>query len=325
MRYLTCDIQIQTADKTGYYRFTKANRVRIESGIKRLVSTASITLPNVKTFLGNPSELDRLMVVGSKVIIKLGYNGNNVEEFSGYISEKLPNVPFEIRCEDEMWKLRQTTITKAWSSITLKDLLKYLVPDIELNASVWDITLTDFRIDRANVVQVLEKLKESYGLVIYYRNGKVYASLPYANTANDNNVYYHFQTNVIKSNLVFRSGDNYRLKVRAISMQPDNTKFEVAVGDQDGDTTTLHFYNLNRDELLKQAEQRLMVMKSTGYKGTILTFGVPVARPGDIAFFTDANYPEREGANYIDDVVTEWGVGGFRRTITPGIKVKVNE
>lgn len=325
MRYLTCDIRIQTADKTGYYRFTKANRVRIETGIKRLITTATIVLPNVKTFIGNPSELDRLLLVGSEVTISLGYNGNNVEEFRGYISEKLPNVPFEIRCEDEMWKLRQTTITKAWSSITLKALLKYLVPDIILNESVWDITLTDFRIDRANVVQVLEKLKESYGLVIYYRNGKVYASLPYANTASDTTINYHFQRNVIKSNLVFRSGDNYRLKVRAISMQPDNSKFEVAVGDLDGDTTTLHFYNLNRDELLKQANQRLKVLKTVGYKGSILTFGIPYAKPGDIANFIDTNYPEREGANYIDDVVTEWGVGGFRRNITPGIKVKINE
>lgn len=325
MMYLSCDIRIENASKTGYYRFTKANRVRIETGINRLVSTASITLPNIKTFIGNPSELDRLLAVGSKVIIKLGYNDNNLEEFSGYISEKLPNVPFEIRCEDEMWLLRQTTITKAWSSITLKALLQYLVPNIELNPSVWDITLTDFRIDRANVVQVLDKLKESYGLVIYYRNGMVYASLPYANNSGNTTVVYHFQKNVIKSNLVFRAGDNYRLKVRAISMQPDNTKFEVAVGDQDGDTTTLHFYNLNRADLLKQAEQRLKVLKTVGYRGSILAFGKPMAKPGYIAQFVDANYPERQGHNFIDDVITEWGVNGFRRTITPGIKVKVNE
>lgn len=314
MYRLTCDIVI------GKYRFRKAHKVRIEKGIKRLVSGASIVLPNVKTFLGNPAELDRLINVGDTVSIKLGYDGNNREEFTGYVAEKNPNVPFEFRCEDEMWKLRQRDITKTWESITLKSLLKFLVPDIILHPSVWDITLEDFRIDRANVVQVLDKLKQSYGLAIFYRGGKVHATLPYYPLATNNKVKYHFQKNVIKSSLQFRTGENYKLKVRAISLFPDNKKFEVNIGDATGDETTLHFYKLDRDQLIKQAEQRLKILKTTGYRGTFLTFGIPAVDPGDIAVFKDNHYPERVGENFVDDVVIDWGVGGFRQIVTPGLK-----
>lgn len=316
MYALTCDIII------GNYRFKQVNKVHIERGIKRLVSTAVITLPNVKTFIGNPHELDKVITVGDPVTIKLGYDGNNNEEFTGYVSDKLPNVPFEIKCEDGMWPLRQKSITNAWNAISLKSLLKYLVPDMVMHASVWDITLENFRIDHANVVQVFEKLCEAYGLIIWWMDGRVHCSLPYYPLPSNKQVIYHFQKNVVKSNLLFRSGENYRLKVRAISMFPDNKKFEVSIGDTDGDETTLHFFRLQKDQLLAQANQKLKVLKNQGYRGNFTAFGLPFVQSADVAIFQDDFYPERSGANYIDDIVTDWGMQGFRRIITPGLKAQ---
>ena len=47
--------------------------------------------------------------------------------------------------------------------------------------------------------------------------------------------------NVINSGLTFRTKDQVRLSVRAVSVLPDNSRIEVEVGDPDGDRRTYIF------------------------------------------------------------------------------------
>lgn len=280
-----------------------------------LTSTAVIKLANVKTFVGDPTALDRAISVGDEVVIELGYDGANKVEFVGYVSEKRPNVPFEIHCEDEMWKLKQKKVSGNYPSIKLSSLIESLVPGANL-AQIMDINLTDFRINNATVSQVLSQIKTTYGLDVYFRGKTLYCGLAYLEGGKI--IKYHLQDNTIKNSLVFQQPGDFKIRVRAISLQSDNSYLETEVGDGDGNFTTLHFSNLSMDALQKAATEKVKELKIKGYKGSVTAWGRPFAQHGDTAQFLDRFYPQRQQSNFIDQVTVEWGQKGFRRIIVPG-------
>jgi len=295
--------------------FRQANEVIIRSGRDMLTSTAIIKLSNVKTFIGSPNELDRAFSVGDEVSIELGYDGANNLEFVGYVAEKRPNVPYEIHCEDSMWKLKQKRISGNYPSIKLSSLIKALVPESNVD-NILDVTLTNFRINNATVSQVLNQIKTTYGLDIYFRGKTLYCGLAYMEGGKT--IKYHLQDNTIKNSLVFQQPGDFKIRVRAISLNSDNTSIETELGDADGNFTTLHFSNLSLDALKTAAGEKVKELKIRGYKGSVVAWGRPFAQHGDVAKFIDRFYPERQQSNFIDQVTVEWGAKGFRRTIVPG-------
>lgn len=300
----------------GKYQFTdRVNSVSIEQSWKELAQTATIRLPNIKRLL------EKEIVVGDPVLIQLGYNDNLVEEFRGFVSGINPGSPVEFECMDEMWNLKQqSNITKAWKSTTVKEVLKYLVPGATLD--VPDITLSPFRIDKINTFEALKKLKESYNLVIYFRDGKLFCGLAYQEDAGE--VKYRLSgktANCLIGELKFKKSTDVKIKVNAISLLPNNTSISVDAGDTDGELRTLHFYNLTKDELKKQAEEKINLLKFDGYRGSLIGFGLPFAKFGMTAHLFDDNYPEREGIYFIDSVKTTYSVqAGYRRVVTLGRK-----
>lgn len=314
---LTCEITI------GDYVFTEAHQVTIRTGRNILIGTANIKLPNVGSFIGDPTILDTSIKVNDPVEIKLGYDGENRTEFVGFVKEKRPNVPFEIICEDAMASLR-TTFSKNYESVALSSLIKELVPDAYLHG-VPEITLTDFRINHATRLQVLNEIKTTYpGVDVYFRNGRLYAGLPYQEPG-FSKVVYHLQDNTIKNDLVFKDPGDLKIRVRAISYRSDNTWVEIPAGDPEGDVVTLHFGAMSESELLKQANEKVKQLKIKGFKGRVTTWGLPYAQHGDIAVWEDDFYPNRQQANFIDEVTVEWGAAtGFRRHLIPGLKAQNN-
>ncbi len=311
---LTCEITI------GDYLFTEANSVTIRSGRNLLVGTARIILANIDTAISNPTVLDNAINVDDPVTIKLGYDGDNKLEFTGFVKEKRPNAPFEILCEDAMRDMR-TPFSKNYAAVKLIDLIKELVPDAHIYA-LPEITLTDFRVNKATKLQVLNEVKNTYpGIDIYYRNGVMYAGYPYLEKGG-NHIYYHLQDTIQKHDMVFTKEGDLKIRVEAISMMADGSKVELVVGDAGGDSTTLHYTNLPEAELKKQAEIHLKQLKIRGYKGTVTTWGIPFAKHGDIAEWEDRFYPTRRQANFIDEVTVEWGLNGFKRILKPGLKAR---
>ena len=315
---LTCEINI------GNYQFREAHQVSIKTGRNLLTSTATIKLAHLGLYLGKANPLNEMIKADDPVEIKLGYDGVNVTEFVGYVSEKRPNMPFEILCEDEMRMLRRKVITQSYSSITLKDLLKSLVPDAFFYG-LPDVTLTDYQLNRANVMEILNEFKTTYpGIDVYFRNGRLYVGLPLGEPGS-NNVVYHLQKNTIKNNMVSQLPGDIRMKVYARSHDKDSSTIidQVVIGDSDGDSTTLDFGNISHDELVKQATEKLKQLKQKSYKGSIVAWGLPFAKHGDVAQWVDDVYPLRQQSNYIDEVNIEWGAEtGYRRTIIPGLKAE---
>lgn len=313
MHAMTCYITI------GNRTFQRCNSIRVKSSRKTLSDTAIVKLANVKTLLDDPN---KQINVGDSIEISTGYNGNNTLEFTGYVAEIMPTSPLELRCEDEMWQLKQSEeISKSWKSVKLADVIKYLVSDSNA-IQCPDITLSPFRLNRVTKYKAIEIIKEEYGLDIYFRDKKLYAGLAYGEAGKT--VKCHFQKNVpgskLQTGLIYKRKSDIKIKVNAISLTPDNKKIEVNVGDATGELHTLHFYNLTETELKQQAADMIDKLKYDGYRGNLKAFGLPASKHGDVAVLQDENHPERAGSLFIDSVEIEYSPNGYKRTIELGKK-----
>lgn len=294
----------------GRYVFNTLNYVEISKSWKTIADTAIVRLPGLK------QKLEKVIKSGDPVKIELGYNKNYITEFEGFVAEVMPRVPFELRCEDESYRLKREQIAaKAWKSVKLLDVLKYIAGDI-ISKQIPDVTLAPFRLDKMSKYKALEKIKDEYGLTVYFRNKKLFVGLAYTENSASDKVIYHFQKNVLPNpDITFRRKEDVRIKVQAISILKDNKKLKVEVGDDDGDSTTLHFYNITTEaELKKLATEQLEKLKYDGYKGSLITLGLPYAEHGFTAVLLDDDYSERRAKVFIDSTTVKASKSiGYRR------------
>lgn len=301
----------------------KVNSVSIKSSRKNFGDKASIELGNLQ------GRLEKEIVYGSPVTIKLGYDEELYEEFTGYVASVSPKLPLLIECEDEMYPLkRQTIVPKSWRSVKLKELIEYIAPGAVVNT--YDITLSPFRIDKTvkSKAEALMKIKDEFGLDVYFRGKQLFVGLPYSEKMGE--VYHSFlrklsngtyTANAKMESLQYKKKEDMKITVKAISINSKNEKTEVEVGDKNGETHTLHFYNLTKSELEKMATSKIDSLKYEGYRGTFKAFGLPMVKHGMIDHLDDFKYPERAGSFYIDSVDTTYdGDSGFKRTIELGKK-----
>ncbi len=313
MFVLQCEITI------GKYIFQHVAEVKITSSRTALSVLANIKLP--QKYYGK--YLAAYIHPGDAVEVKLGYKPELKTEFTGYVVEVNPNIPIEIKCEDEMYTLkRKHPKAKTWVSTTLKKVLEYMVSGSRIEVPA--INLTNFKLDgKGSVAYALKKIKSAYGLDIYYRGSTLFAGLAYTDSEaiKAGNVVYNLQKNVINPRLNWRKVADVRLKVKVISILPDNKKLTYTAGDEDGALITRHFYNLTTEAELKvQAEQTLKHNKYDGFEGSLLAFGRPFCMHSQVAEIIDPRFKSRSGKNFIDKVITTFGTQGFRREVFIGRK-----
>ena len=309
----------------GKYNFKEITNVEIERTSRLLIDVAKIEMPLSFT-LENKQRLttEKAIKRGDKVLIKLGYNGELQEEFSGFVSKiKADKNKVIIQCEDNGFLLRKNINNKAFGKTTLKEILQYVANEcsVELNENIVDINFEKFVLRNVTGLQVLKKLKENYGLTAFFDyHGKLFVGLTY--TYKTGQVVYDLQRNIIKSNLEFKNEADIRIKIRAISILKNNSRIEVELGDEDGELRTLYFYNITSEKELKElAKEQIKQLKYTGYRGNITAFGLPIAKFGMTAKIKDSNYPQREGLYYVESVKIRFGQNGFRRIIELGPKL----
>lgn len=298
----------------GDYIFRVCHSFSVRRSWKTITQIATIKLPNFEGLI------DKIKV-GDEVEIKGGYDGEYNREFVGHVSEIMPTIPVEIKCECKMWKLKQETISMSWQSTTLRDVLKFLVPGATIECP--EVTLSPFRLDKVTKAKALQKLKDEYLLTVYYRFEKLFVGLPYTEkdlpTKN-----YLFRTEGANANidgLIFKNAADVKIKVKAISMFPNNKKIVKEYGDNDGNSTTLHYYNKSESEMDALVKEQMDRMKYDGYRGTFKTKGMPFIDHGHIAHLLDAKYPEKEQSVFVDSVAVEYGPSGYNRIVEAGKKI----
>lgn len=318
--------QLSAIIRFGDWEIYKVVEVSIEKSWKFLTSTAKITLPR-RAFpdgdLNNWKNKDgtAILKVGTPVHIQLGYDFEFQSEFIGYIAKIGTETPITIECEDGMWLLKQTKIKKSYAAVSLSQLLADIIPNSVKYQTSGEVQLGRFYIDSASVFQVLDRLSDDYGLYSYFRNDVLFVGFAYDNPQ-FRTVKLDLRQQVASiQSLAYRTKDDIKIQVRAISMQPNGTKIEKTLGDEGGELHTLHLpIGLNEGDLEKQALAKIELFRFDGYDGDITTFGRPFLEHGDIVEPRDDQYPEREGSYRIDGVKIEFGVGGYRRHLSIGKK-----
>ena len=305
----------------GYY-FDFVNEVEVNSSWDMVTDTAKIIIPKKLTFEGKPivAGLNSLFKRGDPVEINLGYGETLHNVFSGYISAIKPKLPIEITCDDQMYLLKKKLVTpKAYKSITLKNLLTELVGTTLPFETNFDLVMENFRIgSNLTVAQVLEDIRKYYGVVSFVREGKLYVGFAYLEKLRVEHKF-DFQKNVVSTDdLEYRRLDDIKLKVKATSITTGDKKkkkIEIELGDPDGETRTLHYYNKTEEQLRQIAQQELVKLKYEGYFGSFEAFGEPFVQHSDVAVITNQKLPETEGKYLVKSVNRTFGQGGYRQKI----------
>lgn len=306
---LTCDIAI------GKLRFDYVHQLTVQTGWEKQTSTATIQLPAALKV--NRNKLRSLLAPGDPVHIQTGYDGRLNNIFNGYITGLSPRTPLEITCEDEMWKLKQSTITDSLKNAHLQDLLNKHFKGYSTN--VLNTQLGNYHIDKCSRAKVLEKIKEQFGLYGFFRKGVLVIGKPY-DPQTAQRVKFRFQYNIISDELEYKRKEDVRLQVTAISNQPNGHRIEVKLGDTDGEQRTLNYYNLPKAELQKAAEREIDRLRYDGYRGSFTAFGEPFVMQGDIVELMHPEESDKAGAYWVDAVDYAFGVSGYRQTIKLGPK-----
>ena len=322
----------------------RVNNVIIKRSAMAIIDTCNIKLPTQVMLKANGVITKGLTAKeineGDEVVIKLWYNDRQRDiEFHGFVKYKNYSQPVEIECEDFCYLLRKVNVKKTYKNSTIQEIIKDLLSEIEPTKSGITLKLhpESDNIDIINFVaatkigdaitglQLIQLIKDKYGLAIYFNNnGELYIGLMYKQNLGD--ITYKMGLNVIRRecNLNFRKKEDIKLKIKAVHIDSSGNRTEVSVGDGGGLERTVILYDVaDKTKLQEIAKNSLDKYKYDGYQGTIKTFLEPQCFPANTAVLSDSKYPDRDGDYYIEEVTTEFGVKGARRTIQIGPKISL--
>lgn len=301
------------------WSFDFVNAVEISRDTEKLTTEAKITMPKkVKWDKAETIPVKR----GDSVKISLGYDDNLQTAFVGYVRDVGFKTPIVITCEDEMFRLKQIpTKKKAYRSVSLETLLKDQGISYRLNI-MGEQALGAYRVTADTVAALLGKLSEQ-GIRSFFRyeNGApvLYCGVLFERGTSPAQVFKTGLNIISDQSLQQQKAENMRLRVKAVSLMPDNKKIKVEVGDADGEHRTLHTYNKTESELKAWAEQEIKRLKRDGLTGSFTTFGHTLVDCLDaIGIVIDG---VKSGVYQVKKNVVKYGDGGYRQEITLGLRV----
>lgn len=320
MKRVTCYVSI------GDHTFTGVNALTIESSWEMATDTLKVTLPRKLDWEGKAlaTGSNPILQRGQNVTIKIGYDDQNEEVYSGYILDISAKIPLEITCEDEMFLLKKGEFTKSYRSVTLSELLKDLLKDSGVKYEVIvERRLGAFKISKATPAKVLNYLRENYHIKYFFRNKILYAGLVAVAKLQKTHTFYFEPTKnsgefqyVITHDLVFKRKEDVKIQLKGIIKQSNGKDKEVKAGDEDGEVRTFNFtVNTPESDVKKQLAQHLERLKYTGYRGTMTVFGTPQVNHGDLVKLFDPQYPERDGRYLVKKVTRNHGVAGSQQIL----------
>ncbi|HEX8462575.1 MAG TPA: hypothetical protein VF623_14140 [Segetibacter sp.] len=330
----------------GDYYFDHCVGVEIVNSIESLTDTCIIFLPRKYTFdkkeffIGDQPAIKRF----DKVLVKFGYDGNLTTEFIGYVKDVKPGVPVVVECEDSMMLLKTTSLTYTFpKGAKLRDVLSHILPK-GIKFSCVDLEVGPLRCSNMTAAQILEELKRRYLLHAFFRlienkellklgfasgvaisqllvtESVLFVGLPYLELLNDRKEEtFEISYNIINhDDLLYRHKDEIRFKIRVVIIDERNKRKEFEVGDDDGETRTVHYYNKSLEQAKQMAYSDLNRFKYTGYRGSFLTFGEPSVQKGDVAHIEGDKYHPK-GKYLIPRIEKSLGAKiGIRQTVQVG-------
>ncbi len=312
------------ADRPGF-EVRRVVSVKVETSWRNLTGKATVQVPGYWLFKNNKLRIKDWLRRGDPITIELGYNKQLVSEFTGYVTDVKPGIPITLSCEDEMYRLKRHPVKCSYNGVRLPQLLKDICP-AGTKIDALDTALGHFKASNVTVAKVLEKLKELYGFVSYFKNGTLYCGKVYRQATNPAKTPFNFQRPgpgaVLDDRLEYRTADDLNVIVQATSHQLKGKDLKVTVGDitaLDAEQRTLQYFNLASEADLRAAALRdVAKLKVQGYKGSFTSYGLPSVQHGELVGLTNGEYPERDGDFFIDATAKTFEDGGYRQEITLG-------
>jgi len=305
----------QTHITIGNFDFDYVHEAEITSGWESLTDTAVIKLPaNLKL---DKNKLKDLIKKGDAVTISYGYEPNMHLAFAGFVTGVKPTIPIEIECEDLMWKLKQIQVNDVARNETILSFLQRNLPDFEIDS--FEVDLPRFIASNISAAKLLDQIKSDFGLRSFIRDGKVTVGKQYDPEFATKHFVVLNET-VKEDDLEYKSADDVKVKVIGISNMADGQKHEVEIGDPDGDSNTLNFYNIPVSQLKALTEEEAKRLIYDGWRGGLTLFGEPFVKQGDILTIQDNEDSDKVGSYWIDEVNYTVGVNGHQQGIKLGAR-----
>lgn len=305
----------------GTYRLGLLQSVEINKSVDLLTGTAVIVLPGV--VYNQSLDHEKYVKAGDKALIQLGYDGNLVTEFAGYVQRiDTDDDSLTINCEDSMYLTRKPVQDKQLNNTTMKAIAEYCLTGIGLKNldCTYDITYQKFVIKSANAFDVLKKLKEETKAQIYMIGETLHIHPPYVEKGGD--VVYDFAVNIEDSDLKYRNKDDRRFEVEVEGIGLDGKRKKVTVGVTGGEKRSVKVTNVMSDaELKKRGEAEISYLSYDGYEGSISTWLVPFVEPTWSAKIIDKDYEYKTGTYYVTAVTTTFSEAGAVRKVELGRKL----
>lgn len=304
------------------WEITRVNAVEIERDIDSLTDTCKIVLPK-RMYWDAKSETP--IRRGDRVRVYLGYDDNLTLLFAGYIRDVGFKTPVVLSCEDEMYQLKQMpAVAKSYRSVGILQLLRDQGIKGEIKV-FGEQSLGQYRVQAETVASLLGKLHEQGVRTFYRLEGEVpvlYAGVLFDRAESRAVQVISTGINLISdNNLEQQHADTLRLKIKAISHQPNNNKrIRVEVGDADGELRTLHTYGRSKSELEAWAKEEYKRLMRDGLTGSVTTFGhTPLDKLDAVGIKLDG---KRMGVYQVAKVSIKYGTGGYRQEVTLGQRLR---
>jgi hypothetical protein len=321
MTLLMCaELVFAKTDQREQLIITQPNSVTIESSWKNLTDKATIELPkNVKDF--DKEKIKTTFRRGDAVTINLGYNGDLLHEFSGYITTVSTDIPIVITLEDEMWKLKQTMVNVSQKQTNLKKLLEAIVPE-GFTVDALDANIGTVRYPNWTLAKVLDDIKTNYGFYSYMKGKTLVCGKIYEDDTDLAAIPLHMENDVISNDMKYRQADDIAISITVKSTLKNGDKIEVTVGDEGGEVREIVKYDIASKEDLKViGDENYKLYKRDGFTGSLTTFGTPSLQHGNKVELFSREYNERNGTYYVDTVKKTFDDSPmYHQTVELGLK-----
>lgn len=295
----------------------RVSEIHTEKSWKEFTGIAEIVIPrNVSDF--KKIQADKLFEIGDPVTVKFGYGAGEIPtEFEGYISSIADGVPYRLKLEDEMFKLKRGKVSISKKGINLMQLLKTIAPGY--NVVCPDVPLGTVRYTDVAPIAILENLKKELGIYTYFVGNILHATD--GNSREEGTIKILLEKNAVSENLNRKNKAEEKILVKFKSLQRNGKYITYEQGDKFGTVQIRNWPYLTLEEIKVRAKRIIELQKAKGFDGTITLFGIPRAVQGMKIDLTSLFYKNMEGMYYIDKVKKDFDDGGIRQELTIGNKV----
>jgi len=323
--YLDMDWDIKFYTNSQEHILYVMQECEIICSVDNLADTAIITLPEAVLNEVILKDIESKIGRGSEVVIKLGYNGNLVTEFTGYVENITTNdSTLKILCEDALFLFRKTVKDIVLKPTSVAKIAQYLIAQVDPTFTLscdYDIGYEKFTIHQATAYDVLKKLQEETAGNIYFDTATKTLHIHPPYVQKDGEAKFSMYHNMQRSSLEYKRSIDKKVEITLESTDLSGKVRSVTVGTTGGDKKTIKIPNMSTADMKRVAEAALVKSTYDGYEGTFDSWLIPVVKPGYTAFIDDLDYDFKTGWYYVVAVTTSFGPSGGRRNTTLGIKL----